>query len=89
MRRPNTFITAVLGEKINTIYRSDDCTHLRLNIIYHFNFVQAKVKHHVSPVIDWRPVRGAPCLWDRIKLHCGPEFNKCLRKWEFCEWTFN
>lgn len=46
-------LTAVLGQKINTIYRSDDCMHLRLNMIYHFNFVQAKVKQHVSPLIDW------------------------------------
>lgn len=53
LRRPNTFITAVLGQKINTIYRSDYCTHLHLNIIYHFNFMQAKVKQHVSPLIDW------------------------------------
>lgn len=52
LRRPNTLITAVSGQKINTIYRSDDCTHLRLNMIYHFNFVQAKVKQHVSPLID-------------------------------------
>jgi len=33
-----------------------------------------------GPVMDWRPVRGVPCLlpsdsWDRLQLPCDPELD--------------